>query len=99
VASADKNLLAHNNAKPAAPALRQTNARTLQIGREKTKECVRGRVEAKRRSYKINEGRSRLQFDPRKISVAHKIVLFQVMTDTQPVAGSLQRQVNVFAGF
>ena len=72
-----------------APAFRQADARAFQFGREKTQEGVRGRVEAQRRSNKINERRSGLQFDPREISIANKIALFQMTADAKPIAGGL----------
>jgi hypothetical protein len=40
-------LLAHDDAQAAAPALRQTDARSFEILGEKTHEGIRGRVEAK----------------------------------------------------
>jgi len=83
------NLLAHDDPQSAAPAFRQADARAFQFGREKTQEGVRGRVEAQCRSNKINERRSGLQFDPREISIAIKIALFQMTADAKPIAGGL----------
>src|SRR5271168_640747 len=56
-------------------------------------------MEPQRRSYEINKRWSSLQFNSRKISVAGKITLLEVAADAHPIAGGLQREVNVLAGF
>ena len=40
-----------------------------------------------------------MQFDAREIAIALQVTLFQVAANTEPVVGSLQRQIQKFAGF
>jgi len=87
--SGGNSLLAHDDAQAAAPTFRQADARAFEIRREKTQEGVRGRVEAKRRSYQIDERWRGPQFDSGKISVAGKIALFQMTAAAKPTASGL----------
>ena len=89
----------HDDAQAPAPAFRQADPCAFQFDREKTQKSVRGRMEAKRRSNEIDEWRSGLQFDSRKISVASKIPLLEMTAYAKPVAGGLQREMNVLARF
>src|SRR5277367_2066238 len=56
-------------------------------------------MKSQRRSYEINEWRCSLQFDSRKISVASKIAFLEVSAYAQPIAGCLQWEMDVLAGF
>jgi hypothetical protein len=49
--------------------------------------------------HKIDERRNGLQFESWKIAVAGKITRLQMTADAKPVAGGLQRKMNVLAGF
>src|SRR5882724_10578896 len=62
-------------------------------------EMVGCRMESQRRRHQINEGRSLLQNDPWEIAVAGDLSALQQPANAQPIIGSLQRQVNVLAGF
>ena len=92
-------LLTHDDAEAAAPTLCQADARALDLGRKITKKRIRGGMKAQRGSNQVDEGRSSLQFDSGKISVAREISLVEMMVDMKPVARGLQREMNVLAGF
>src|SRR6266849_57459 len=56
-------------------------------------------MESQRRRHEIDKRGSLLQFNPRKIAVACDLAALQLSTHAQPIIRSLQRQMNVLAGF
>jgi hypothetical protein len=95
----ERGLLAHDDAEAAAPTLCQADAGAFYLGRKIAKESVRRRMKAERWSNQVDEGRSSLQFDSGKISVACEISLIEMVIDMKPIARGLQREMNVLAGF
>src|SRR6266849_5941023 len=56
-------------------------------------------MESQRRRHEIDKRGSLLQFNPRKIAVACDLAALQLSTHAQPIIRSLQRQMDVLAGF
>src|SRR5260370_41700758 len=51
------------------------------------------------RSNEVNDRRGILQLDPAEIPVPREVTSFQVSAHAKPVVRSLQRKMDVFAGF
>jgi replicative DNA helicase len=62
--------LPYDDAKAAAPRFCQTHTNDVELRREKTEQCVRGRVKMQRRRDEVDEWRRGLQLDAREIAIS-----------------------------